>query len=149
MPNYLLKLVISFIFLQCLLSLTSSDLNKMKIETIERICDLHTQYAKFESNLRIKNNGDDNINKFYFTIPKRLESKLFLLSFKVKGKTENQPYKIIENFSIKQKNDATLYEVSLSHYIPSQEKLQILVEEHYYNRMIPFPTKITLMVKHD
>ena len=31
-------------------------------------------------------------------------------------------------------------------FIPSQEKLQIVIEEHYYNRMVPFPTHITLMV---
>jgi len=123
-----------------------NDLNKMKIENIERVCDLQTQYAKFESTLTIKNNGDDNVKTFYFTVPKRLEHKLFLLNFKAKRNQEVLQYKIIENFSLKQKSDATLYEVTLNNFIPSQEKLQIVIEEHYYNRMVPFPTHITLMV---
>jgi hypothetical protein len=118
----------------------------MKIENIERVCDLQTQYAKFESTLTIKNNGDDNVKTFYFTVPKRLEHKLFLLNFKAKRNQEVLQYKIIENFSLKQKSDATLYEVTLNNFIPSQEKLQIVIEEHYYNRMVPFPTHITLMV---
>lgn len=140
----------SFLFLvlvQGLLCLNLNDLNKMKIENIDRVCFLNTQYAKFESTLTLRNNGDDNVNKFYFTVPKKLESKLFLLTFKTKKGQEPLNYKIIENFSLKQKTDATLYEVTLNSYIPSQEKLQFYIEEQYYNRMIPFPKAITLMVK--
>lgn len=141
-----IKILLILVFLQGLISFNSNDLNKIKIENIDRVCNLHSQYAKFESTLSIKNNGDDNVNKFYFTIPKKMESKLFLLTFKVKKAQDSLQYKIIENFSLKQKSDVTLYEVSLNHYIPSQEKLQIFIEEQYYNRMIPFPTHITLMV---
>lgn len=140
-----IKILLLLVFLQGIICFNLNDLNKMKIESIERVCNLHSQYAKFESTLSIKNNGDDNVNKFYFTIPKKLESKLFLLTFKVKKAQESFQYKIIENFSLKQKNDVTLYEVTLNHYIPSHEKLQIFIEEQYYNRMIPFPTHITLM----
>ena len=147
MVNFqLIKALLLLAFVNGLICFNLNDLSKMKIENIDRVCNLETQYAKFESNLRIKNNGDDNVNKFYFTVPKKLESKLFLLTFKVKGMTESLKYKIIENFSLKQKSDSTLYEVTLNNYIPSQEKIQIFVQEHYYNRMVPFPTHITLMV---
>lgn len=141
-----LKLAICVLLFQGIASLNLNDLNKMKIENLDRVCYLNTQYAKYESSLVIKNNGDDNVNKFYFTVPKKLESKLYLLRFRAKKNQEPLSYKIIENFSLKQKSDATLYEVTLNAYIPSQEKMQLYIEEHYYKRMTPFPTHISLMV---
>ena len=144
--SHILKAFLALLVLQGITSFNLNELNKMKIENVERTCDLQTQYAKFESTLTIKNNGDDNVKTFYFTVPKRLEHKLFLLTFKAKRSQEALKYKIIENFALKQKSDATLYEVTLNNFIPSQEKLQVVVEEQYYNRMSPFPTHITLMV---
>lgn len=143
----LIKTFALFVLIQGLVCLNLNDLNKMKIENIDRACFLNTQYAKFESTLTLRNNGDDNVNKFYFTVPKKLESKLFLLTFKTKKGQEPLQYKIIENFSLKQKTDATLYEVTLNSYIPSQEKMQLYIDEQYYNRMVPYPKAITLMVK--
>ncbi len=123
-----------------------SSLSSQSIENLDRSCDLTTQYVKCTTILRLKNSGEENINKFYFTIPKQNENKLYLLIFTAGGNSNELKYKIIEDMTIKSKHSLTAYEVILNNYVPSGERLSITVLENYYNRMEPYPKKILIAV---
>jgi hypothetical protein len=51
--------------------------------------------------LRIKNEGDNNVNKFYFTVPKCCEDKLMLLEVFAQGVATELEYKIIDDLEFK------------------------------------------------
>lgn len=140
------RFLILLILLVVVSSSRLSSLSSQSIESLDRNCDLTTQYVKCTTILRLKNSGDENINKFYFTIPKQNENKLFLLIFTSGGNSNELKYKIIEDITIKSKHSLTAYEVTLGNYIPAGEKLSITVVENYYNRMEPYPKKILIAV---
>lgn len=145
------RLVAFLLQLSILITLIScsrlSNLSQLKIETLERTCDMTSQYVKCSTNLRLKNNGEENVNKFYFTVSKKNEPRLYNLIFTAGGNSAELKNKIIEDLTFKQKyNNITVFEVTLNNYIPSGEKISINVQDSYYNRMEPFPKKIGISV---
>lgn len=119
-------------------------LKNIEIEKADRKIETKNQYVNVVETLKVLNKGDENVNKFYITIPKELENNLILLIVKAGGFSSELKYSIIENLDMKSKYDIILYEVYLLNPIPSKEKMSITIEQVFYNRMIPFPKKITM-----
>ena len=140
------KVLLVAVFIASTLSVSTDEFKKLKIESLERTVDLKTQYVKSNTNLRLRNLHDLNVDTFYFALPKSLEDKLTLLVFKNRGTSNLLQSKIIVAINLKNLYNITLYEVKLDTPLPSGEKLQINIQEQYYNRMAPFPKEITLMV---
>lgn len=139
------KILILTVLIGTILSVTPDEFKKFKIESVERTVDLKTQYVKSNTNLRIRNVHDLNVDTFYFALPKSLEDRLTLLVFKNRGTSNILKSNIVVAINLKNLYNITLYAVKLDSPLATGERLQINIQEQYYNRMTPFPREITLM----
>ncbi|CAD8057166.1 unnamed protein product [Paramecium sonneborni] len=109
------------------------------ISNIERTVSLSDRYVQIQSKITFQNDGVIPIEKIYYTIHNALLDRLYNVNI-----DESNSNKIIEDVDVKYKQNATVYEFTLSRPIEPSSNLEVELQEHYYKRYKPLPKEIGL-----
>ncbi len=142
------QLLLATLALLAFVSQGANQFSDVIIEKIARQVNVQTQLCFVETVLEVKNEKDIPLSEFYIAIPSgSIETLKLLLIYDNYEGGSNYEYTIIDDLKIKNEYQATLYKIELDPPLRSGKTKSIKVKEVHWEKMHPYPKKITINVK--